>query len=194
MKRNFIFISLPLFFIIVFSSVDAHPAIGVETTFNYTLFLHGQQRRLNITIKNGRGALVLEWESSPYQGSFCLSNKAVQYADRMYFKQPTPFTQIQTAENETLFCFISQNAYAVLKEKSHFKYNETVYREIEEVDREFLLQKNQSLPVLHVIDEIDDSEMWILDDPLFPIVCEMRHNPRGVDFKLNAITYKNSTD
>ena len=50
-----------------------------------------------------------------------------------------------------------------------------------------LLLRGQPLDALHLVAQEYAPELWVLNNPLFPIICRMLHNPLGVDYVLNAV-------
>ena len=69
------------------------------------------------------------------------------------------------------FAFISRKAFRELKEKGSFVYDDITWRKIDESD-----------VTIHVLADIDRTEMWIKYDEQMPLVLEMRNNPLGIDW------------
>ena len=45
----------------------------------------------------------------------------------------------------------------------------------------------QPVDVLHVVAQNETTQLWILNNPDFPFVCQIKGNPLGIDIKLNSI-------
>lgn len=41
--------------------------------------------------------------------------------------------------------------------------------------------------LLHVNDSVDGCEMWIMDNPDFPLIWEIQNNPLGINWKVAPI-------
>jgi hypothetical protein len=46
---------------------------------------------------------------------------------------------------------------------------------------------DQQLDVLHAVARDETTEMWILNNPAFPLICKLKGNPLGFDFIVNSI-------
>ncbi|OGX90278.1 hypothetical protein BEN49_23260 [Hymenobacter coccineus] len=87
--------------------------------------------------------------------------------------------------NQT-FLMLSKKAFADLRAQGRYTYDQTVYVQQNDPANPLLLN-GQPLDVLHVVAQGDPAELWILNNPDFPIICRMEHNPLGVNLLLSAI-------
>lgn len=72
------------------------------------------------------------------------------------------------------FAFISQKALKDLQQNGFFVYDGITWRRI-----------GASEECLHVRADIDQTEMWISLKDELPLVLEMRHNPLGIDWRID---------
>ena len=73
-------------------------------------------------------------------------------------------------EAKGTFAFISRQAFRDLKAKGMFVYDGIVWRMVNQEE------------TIHVRADIDQTEMWIVNDDNLPLVLEMRNNPLGIDW------------
>lgn len=154
-----------------------------EYLFSYSL--HGQTRRFTVTINDEADGAIFNWGIERnlkwWQGSYKMSNKALTGATHLNYEQPLDKQNI-TLKDDELFGMISRNAWRELKSSGRCKYNNTIFT-IKET-----LPSTQGQPaLLHVYDEEEEAEMWIVDDEKFPIIWEMKNNPVEINWKVSKL-------
>ncbi|GAB3639120.1 hypothetical protein GCM10027422_47110 [Hymenobacter arcticus] len=163
------------------------PAVGVGTTFSYVLELHGQHAPFELAIASATDTLKLRWRIRNLAGGvYAVSPAAWQRGTALHVAQPLPGPPVQLPDNQT-FMLLSKSAYATLLAQHRFEYNNTVYDLRDDITAHPLLLGGQPLDVLHVVAQGDATELWILRNATFPIVCQMTHNPLGVNYLLSAL-------
>lgn len=175
--------------IILFLTALYRPAYSQDvktgTGLGYTFNLHDQTSLLELRIEQMTDTLVYSWRLRGFAGgSYVILPDAVNNAQYMSFVQPAPSAPI-ILNHETLFCMISRSAFKTLQKEHHFTYDNTVFNE---VAGDPLLVNNKPLDVLHVAAADEPIEMWILNNPVCPLVCSMKGNPLGINFTLKTIT------
>ena len=161
------------------------PAVGPGTTFAYTLDLHGQHASFELTVARATDTLALNWQIRGLAlGSYLVSPAAWQQAARLNSAQPVPGPPVRLPANQT-FMMLSKKAFAELLARQRCVYDNTVYEL--KADAAPLLLRGQPLDALHLVAQEDATELWVLNNPTFPIICRMWHNPLGVDYVLNGV-------
>ncbi|MCR5697335.1 MAG: GH92 family glycosyl hydrolase [Marinilabiliaceae bacterium] len=77
---------------------------------------------------------------------------------------------------EGTFCFISRRAYRELQQYGQVDYEGVTWRAIDETSES-----------IHVRAKGSKTEMWISKVHDLPLVLEMRHNPLGIDWRINNL-------
>ena len=121
-----------------------------------------------------------EFEDNPLvircnQSTYFIPKDAVDHADR--FTWDSPQKGINEYACSGTFLFISRDALQQLKTKGAFVYDEITWRKIA-----------QSAETITVKADVDGTEMVISTVYRLPWVLEMRHNPLGIDWKLEFIS------
>lgn len=159
------------------------------TSISYIFKLHGQTRPLNIVVEIKADTVKLNWNLLAYsnliKGSYLIQPEALKNGNSLNFRQPEPEEVIKLKANET-FGLISTNALKSLLGRGYFVYNNTTYR-LEGSKDDQLRIKGKKVAVLHVIGDIDKTQMWILNNPDFPLICQILNNPLGIDFYISSI-------
>lgn len=163
------------------------PAVGVGTTFSYTMELHGQHAPFELTIGSATDTLKLKWRIRGLTGgTYAVSPAAWQQGNALHVAQPLPAQTVPLPDNQT-FLMLSKSAFAALLAQHWFEYNNTVYDLQNDAAAHPLLLGGQPLDVLHVAAQGDPTELWILNNATFPLICRMAHSPLGVNLVLNAL-------
>jgi hypothetical protein len=161
------------------------PVVKQGAVFKYTFYLHGQTSSFQITLNQVSDSLLLGWNIRGLAGgTYIVSALGLNNGTHLSFAQPEPFKKIRLGADQT-FCMISRSAFKDLITKHQFTYDNTVYDL--KAESTLVMIDNQRLDVLHVTAQNETTEFWILNNPDFPIICQSKANPLGIDMKLNAI-------
>lgn len=173
-------------FLLIGSLMGSVMAQGIIThPLLFVFKLHGQTRKYQFTFSQSNDTLYLHWgieRNTRWQsGSYAMPQKALKTAAGLSFLQPEDGRHICLPAQET-FALLSATAYQELKSQKEFHYNQTEYRLAD--------TKSQAMgyPLLHVNDSVDGCEMWIMDNPDFPLIWEIQNNPLGINWKAVPVT------
>ena len=173
-------------FLLIGSLMGSVMAQGIIThPLLFVFKLHGQTRKYQFTFSQSNDTLYLHWgieRNTRWQsGSYTMPQEALKTAAGLSFLQPEDGRHICLPAQET-FALLSATAYQELKSQKEFHYNQTEYRLAD--------TKSQAMgyPLLHVNDSVDGCEMWIMDNPDFPLIWEIQNNPLGINWKAVPVT------
>ena len=162
------------------------PSIENNTTLHYTCKLHGQTRTLTLTTEMTSDTLVLNLETRGVKSSVRTMPEAVKSGTALSFNQGENAPILVLKPTETFF-MISQSAYQDLLKNNQFVYNNTTYVWDKSEENNPVVIDGKALNTLHVVAQIDDTELWILQNPDFPLLCKVAKNPLGINFTLTEI-------
>jgi hypothetical protein len=175
---------------LIFSSAKAqqHSAlIKPGTKLDYKFFLYGQTVAIGMTVKSVTDSVMLDWNLKGLAfGSYLVSKEGFENGTKLNFIQPAAATVLRLAPDET-FAVISKRAFRELKRNKKFVYNQTTYELEEDKNQPALMAGDRQLDVLHVLGVEEKGEMWILNDPDFPLICQLKNNPVGINFTIAGI-------
>lgn len=159
---------------------------GQTTLFEgkFIFTLHQQTRPYDITISQMKDSLSFDWKifrnSRWYKGSYRMAEKSLKSAVEQSWLQPVDGKTEVLPVTES-FGFISQGALRDLHSKGYFLYNETTYR----LQADASSKKGfRNKPTIHVIADVDHTEMWILDELTLPLIICLKNNPLGIDWNV----------
>jgi len=165
------------------------PSIKNNTELSYVCKLHGQTRPLTLTTKMDKDTLVLNLETRGVKSSILISQKALKNGNALSFNQGEYSNVLVLKPTETYF-MISQSAYQDLVKNKKFVYNNTTYVLDEKEEKSSVAVDGKSVDAFHVKAQIDKTEMWIIKNSDFPLICKVTENPLGINFTLVKIVDK----
>lgn len=165
------------------------PTIKNNTELHYICKLHGQTRTLTLTSKITADSLVLKLDTRDVNSSIVTKTEALKNGNVLSYNQGEYAPVLNLKSNETFF-MISQSAYQDLVKNNKFVYNNTTYVLDENQDKSNVTIEGKSVDALHVIAQIDETEMWIVKNPEFPLICKLTKNPLGINWTLVKIVDK----
>jgi hypothetical protein len=165
------------------------PSIKNNTELNYVCKLHGQTRTLTLNTKISKDTLVFNLDTRGVKCSVVMSQKALKSGNALSFNQGEYSDVLVLKPTETFF-MISQSAYQDLLKNNKFIYNNTTYVLDEKADKNGVVIEGKSVDALHVVAQIDETEMWIVKNSDFPLICKMTKNPLGINYTLVKIVEK----
>ncbi|MEP7095927.1 MAG: hypothetical protein ABI793_17815, partial [Flavobacterium sp.] len=161
------------------------PSIKNNTQLHYICKLHGQTRTLTLTTKIANDTLVLNLDTRGVKSSIITMPEALKNGNTLSFNQGEYSPVLKLKPTETFF-MISQSAYQDLLKNKKFIYNNTTYV-LDETDKKSVDMEGKVLDTLHVIAQIDETEMWIVKNPEYPLICKVTKNPLGINWTLVKI-------
>ena len=186
-------IFLAIVFCSLFQIVKAQnyiPTIKDKTELNYVCKLHGQTRTLTLTAKMTDDKLVMNLDTKGVKNSsIIISQEGLKKGNSLSFNQGEDLQVIVLKPTETFF-MISQSAYQDLVKNNQFIYNNTTYILDKNKDQNSVSIDGKSVDALHVIAQIDETEMWIVKNADYPLICKMTKNPLGINWTLVKVVDK----
>jgi len=167
-------------------NIGSSSAQGVPAdTLVFVFSLHGQTRKYQTTFEEKQDTLYMHWGIERYlkwlSGSYAMGRKSVENGIRLSFLQPDNGNHVKLSAEET-FGILSRAAYKQMKEQQMFVYNQTTYLVLD------ANEKALGYPLIHVKDTVEGCEMWILDNPQFPLVWRIRNNPLEINWEVHLFS------
>jgi hypothetical protein len=165
------------------------PTIKNNTELNYVCKLHGQTRTLSLIAQTTGDALTFKLETRGVKSNIVMLPEAVKKGNALSFNQGEYAPVLNLKPTETFF-MISRSAYQDLVKNNSFVYNNTTYVLDKNEDKSGVSIDGKLIDALHVIAQIDETEMWIIKNPEYPLICKIAKNPLGINFTLVKVTDK----
>lgn len=176
-------IFLMILFCIVYQkgfSQNYIPTLKNNTQLHYVCKLHGQTRTLQLTAETSNNALAFKLETRGVKSKIVMLPEAVKNGTELSFNQGEYAPILNLKPTETFF-MISQSAYQDLLKNNSFIYNNTTYVLDKSEDKNGVSIDGKTIETIHVKAQIDETEMWIIKNPEFPLICKIIKNPLGIN-------------
>lgn len=148
-----------------------------ERKYLFTYKLHGQTRKFDVDIVEHNDSLTFSYgiqrNLKYWQGSFTMTPKARKHAKSISYQQPIDNQHITLPDSE-LFALLSHDIYKQIKKKGTCTWCNTTFR---------LVDSDNNL--LHLIDEAEGAEIWVLDNPKLPLIMKMQNNPVEINWEVS---------
>lgn len=159
------------------------PTLKNNTELHYICKLHGQTRTLQLTAETAENTLAFKLETRGVKSKIVMLAEAVKNGNALSFNQGEYAPVLNLKPTETFF-MISKSAYEDLVKNNSFVYNNTTYVLDKSEDKNSVSIDGKVIDTLHVIALIDETEMWIVKNPEYPLICKITKNPLGINFTL----------
>ncbi|WP_299515006.1 hypothetical protein [Mucilaginibacter sp.] len=184
-------IMLAPLFILLTTAVFAQkyiPIIKPGTVMSYTAYLRnlGQHVPITLTIKSIGDPTNVQWNVDGLgTGIFSISAKAQDSGTKLAVRTPNADNVTKLKDDET-FVTVSKTTYTSMIKNEPFELNGIKFT-VDTNDTTVYKINNKIAPVLHAISANKKSELWVLNNPDFPLLCGELSIAKGIDLTLLAI-------
>jgi hypothetical protein len=178
MKKIFLSL-LYLSFSLNLLAQKALPELKVGTVMQCSAFVQGQEFPLVLTLKSISGPVSIAWSVEGYgDGTFEMSAKALEGATMFSLPTQPALGLTKLADTET-FGIISKAAYKTLAETKVFTYNGVKFK-VKTPEPNPMKWAGKEADVTHIISEDGKIELWILNNPNFPLMVKTAGLPTDI--------------
>jgi hypothetical protein len=163
------------------------PVIKVGTILNYDGYSKnlGQHIALMLTIKSLGNPVSIQWYVDGYgTGTFEIPAMAIDTDTKLVIKQPDPDGVTKLKNDETIIA-ISKATFNNMVKDNTFRLNNQRFTVT--TDTAMYKINNKTADIFHAVSENGKSELWIVNNPGFPLVYKAKSVTRGVDFTLTGV-------
>jgi hypothetical protein len=182
-------LSLVILAIVLCTAVYAQsivPKITGNSVITYTYTIEGQDLPLTLTFNSLGDPIKIDWSIEGVgSGNYEMSPKALESGKGMSMKAPSPDQLTKLPSYQTVAC-ISKSAYNDMIKNQAFEYDDLKYAVTKDNTGAIKLD-NKTLDVYHAVATNGKGEMWILNNPDFPLICKTKDNAQGADLALVSI-------
>ena len=162
------------------------PKIQANSVISYNYTLNGQDLPLTLTFNNLAGPIAIDWSIDGIgSGNYEMSAKALSSGRGISLLAPEPDQLTKLPDYKTVAC-ISQSAFNDMVKNNEFEFDDLKFTAKKD-DSGTIKVNNKALDVYHAVATNGKGEMWILNNPDFPLVCKTKDNAQGVDISITGI-------
>jgi len=149
-------------------TVDRYGHLTPFASYDFAYTLNRQYRTWPVTMSDDGDTLHVKCKEAVYR----IPKKVADEADGFCWNIPSDGTVYNNVSGT--FGFISRKAFEKLKNDGSFVYDGITWRKVD---------GDTVSSVIHVMADLDRTELWISTEDILPMVLEMRNNPLGIDWK-----------
>jgi hypothetical protein len=186
MKKLFLSFTLTLIYASLFAQKYI-PTIKAGTILNYSVALKnmGQNIDLSLTFTSLGDPIKMQWNVPGYgTGGFEMAAKALETGKKIVLSPPEPDGITKLKDDETILV-LSKSVYGDAVKNKAFELNGFKFAVI--ADTATYKINNKITDIIHAVATNGKNEIWILNNPDFPIICQGKGVTRGIDFYLTSI-------
>jgi nucleoid DNA-binding protein len=164
------------------------PEIKEGTVLNYGVISQatGQQAVVALTIASLGDPIKINWNIQFVGfGSFEMSAGAMRSATKTIAEEPAPDEVTKLSDDRTVIV-LSKDTYTSLVTTKSFKLNGYTFNVLG--DTSAFKINNKDADVFHAVTTKGHRELWILNNPGFPLICKSQKVTGGIDYTLTGIT------
>lgn len=181
--------------LIVFAFILGHaalaqkyiPQIGIGTVINYNAEAvnMGYKSPLTLSVVSLNDPMKFNWTIPALgNGSFLIPARSLESGTKMKLKVPESNEPIVYKDDETIL-FISKSALSDLIKDQSFTLNK-IKLSVKPSADPYLINGKEA-DVIQVVSDNGKTNIWILNNPSFPLIVKMTGNPSGIDLDLASI-------
>jgi hypothetical protein len=164
------------------------PAIKVGTVFSYEVFLRnaGQRLPISLTVKTLGDPMNIGWSVVGLgTGTFAINAKAQESGTKIAVRTPEADDVTKLKDDET-FLTVSKSTFNSMVNNQPFVLNGMQFTVVAN-DTTVYRINDKVAPILHAIGANKKSELWVLNNPDFPLICGENSVAKGIDLTLLGI-------
>jgi hypothetical protein len=163
------------------------PAIKAGTVMNYEAYLRnaGQHIPITLTVKSIGDPTNIQWFVDGLgTGVFEVAGKAQESGTKLVIREPAGGETTKLHDDET-FVTVSKAVFTNMAANQPFELNGMKFTVI--ADTTVYKINDKVAPILHAIGSNKKSELWVLNNPDFPLICGEVMISKGIDLTLLSI-------
>ena len=162
------------------------PKINAGTEMAYTVSMNGESIQFQLNVNSIGDSVKMTWEVSKYgSGSYVMAAKSLEDGKKMILQAPEPDEVTKLPDSETM-AFISRTAFKEMAKTQTMEFDDMKYVLNKDATAAIKVD-NKELDVLHAVSTDGKNEIWVLNNPDFPLICKTRNGNLGADLTLNYI-------
>lgn len=163
-----------------------HIKDGTLMTYSVKSRATGQTANINLTMISLTPPVKIKWEI-PFvgKGFFEMSAKSIQSATKTLAEEPEP-DEVTTMKDDETLLILSKDTYNCMITNKTFKLNGHTFN-VQTDTAAFKINKKDA-DVFYAVSTKGNREIWVLNNPDFPLICRSKHVTNLIDFELASIT------
>lgn len=162
------------------------PKITAGTEMAYTVSQNGESIQFLLNVNSIGDSVKMTWQVTKYgTGTYVMAKKSLENGTKMTLQAPEPDEVTKLSDSETM-AFISKSAFKSISKSQFMEFDDLKYV-LNKDPKTTITVDDKELDVLHAITADGKNEMWILNNPDFPLICKTKNGDMGANLTLKYI-------
>jgi hypothetical protein len=164
------------------------PEIKQGTQLTYMVAVQGQELPLLISMDSVTNDYIkMGWNIEQLgKGSWIMKKNSLENAKRAWWEEPMPDAEQEVAD-EQLVLLLSRSQWKGATTDKKFEYDMQSFTPINPDEKMMLKIDNKVVDALVFQGENGSTRLWVLNDPIRPMILKIEGNTMGPDLSVNSI-------
>jgi hypothetical protein len=164
------------------------PVIKQGLALHYAAFVNGQNFPCIFSLDSVAADYVrVGWNVEGFgSGSWVMKKKSLDNGTRGYWSQPTPGTQEEMGDDQTVLLF-SRAQWDALQKDKKINFDQQTYTVKTPSETQQLKISGKMVDAIYLENQNNTTRIWLLNNATFPVLLKIEGNTLGADLTLNSV-------
>jgi len=164
------------------------PVIKQGSKLNYSASVNGQTFPCTFSLDSVTASYVkVGWNVEGFgNGSWVMKSKSLETGVRGFWSQPTPGTQEDMADDQTVILF-SKAQWDMLQKEKKLNFDQQTFTVKTPSEQQQLKLSGKPVDAFLLENPNASTRIWILNNAAFPVLLKIEGNSLGADLAINSV-------
>jgi hypothetical protein len=164
------------------------PAIKQGSKLNYSAAMNGQTFPCTFSLDSVSANYVkVGWNVEGFgSGTWIMKSKSLETGVRGYWSQPTPGTQEDMADDQTVILF-SKAQWDMLQKEKKLNFDQQTFTVKTPSEQQQIKLSGKPVDAFLLENPNASTRIWILNNAAFPVLLKIEGNSLGADLAINSV-------
>jgi hypothetical protein len=164
------------------------PVIKQGTKLAYSAFVNGQTFPCTFSFDSvNTGYLKVGWNVDGFgNGTWVMKSKSLESGLNGFWGQPSPGTQEELADDQTILVF-SKAQWDQLQKDKKFDFDKQSFAVKTPTEQQQLKIAGKPVDAFLVENAAGSTRIWVLNNAAFPVMLKIEGNTLGADLTINSV-------
>jgi hypothetical protein len=164
------------------------PVIKQGTKLAYSAYVNGQTFPCTFSLDSvATGYLKVGWNVEGFgAGTWVMKNKSLESGMKGFWGQPSPGTQEELGDDQTILVF-SKAQWDQLQKDKKFDFDKQSFAVKTPTEQQQLKIAGKPVDAFYVENAAGSTRIWVLNNAEFPVMLKIEGNTLGADLTINSV-------
>lgn len=164
------------------------PVIKQGSKLHYSATLNGQTFPCIFSLDSvTAGYIKVGWSVEGFgSGAWVMKSKSLESGSRGYWSQPTPGTQEDMADDQTVILF-SKAQWDMLQKDKKLNFDQQTFTLKTPSEQQQIKLSGKAVDAFLLENPNGSTRIWVLNNAAFPVLLKIEGNTLGADLTMNSV-------